>query len=133
MNEKNTELSNGWLKKANNDIVTARQTLLLEDGPTDTVSFHAQQAIEKSLKAFLTSIKVEFPKIHDLSRLMEMVIPYLHELEEFRESFIEIAEYAVEVRYPQDTVEPSHEEAQKSLEIAEKIYNLLRTKIEKKQ
>jgi hypothetical protein len=34
------ELAARWLRKARNDIVTAQQTLLLADGPTDTVAFH---------------------------------------------------------------------------------------------
>ncbi|MDP6040488.1 MAG: HEPN domain-containing protein [Candidatus Latescibacteria bacterium] len=39
-----------WLEKAETDVITARQTLTLADGPTDTPCFHAQQAVEKSLK-----------------------------------------------------------------------------------
>ena len=48
------ELARRWLQKATNDLITARQTLLLPEGPIDTVAFHAQQAAEKALKALLT-------------------------------------------------------------------------------
>lgn len=41
------EFAREWLRKAGNDLITARQTLLLPDGPTDTVCFHAQQTVEK--------------------------------------------------------------------------------------
>ena len=51
MNDKKHELAKAWLKKGRNDLITARQKLLLPDGPTDTVCFHAQQAAEKALKA----------------------------------------------------------------------------------
>ena len=51
MSARSTELALRWLQKAENDLITARQTLLLVDGPTDTVAFHAQQAAEKALCA----------------------------------------------------------------------------------
>ncbi len=50
MSAPSTELALLWLRKADNDLITARQTLLLADGPTDTVAFHAQQPVEKALK-----------------------------------------------------------------------------------
>jgi HEPN domain-containing protein len=56
------EAVSGWLKKADNDIIAARQILLLEEAPLDTVCFHAQQAVEKAMKALLTQRGVEFPK-----------------------------------------------------------------------
>ena len=41
-----------WIGKADNDLKTAAQTLKLgADCPTDTVCFHAQQCVEKCLKA----------------------------------------------------------------------------------
>ena len=43
-----------WVIKAENDLTTAAHTLKLgEDCPTDTVCFHAQQCVEKYLKALL--------------------------------------------------------------------------------
>ncbi len=38
MNDPQTEFARQWLKKAENDVITARQTLALKDGPTDTPS-----------------------------------------------------------------------------------------------
>jgi hypothetical protein len=47
-----------WIKKAEHDLTTAR--VVLENRPevTDTVCFHAQQCVEKALKAYLTSANV---------------------------------------------------------------------------
>lgn len=43
-----------WLAKADNDLKTAAHTLMLgADSPTDTVCFHAQQCVEKPIKALL--------------------------------------------------------------------------------
>ena len=43
-----------WVEKAENDWINATHTLKLEKNcPTDTVCFHAQQCVEKYLKALL--------------------------------------------------------------------------------
>ena len=36
-----------WILKAEHDLVAAKQILLLETAPTDTVCYHAQQTVEK--------------------------------------------------------------------------------------
>jgi HEPN domain-containing protein len=43
-----------WVKKAEDDLKTAAHTLKLgKTCPTNTVCFHAQQCVEKYLKAYL--------------------------------------------------------------------------------
>lgn len=128
--KKDHELALQWLKKADNDLITARQTLLLEDAPTDTICFHAQQAIEKSLKGLLTFYSVSFPKIHELLRLLDLALTYLPELENFRTDFAEITNYSVEVRYPDVWLEPSREDAEHALKIAEQIVTNVRKKMQ---
>ncbi len=128
MNDRHVELALRWLEKADHDLITARQTLLLPDGPTDTVCFHAQQASEKALKALLTFHRVSFPKVHDLVLLLDMAVTHLTDLEPFRERLAEISNYAVEVRYPDDWFEPSREEAIQSLAVAEEIVARVRKK-----
>ncbi len=123
------DLAQLWLRKAENDLITARQTLLLPGGPTDTVAFHAQQAAEKALKALLTFEQVKFPKVHDLVRLLELVLPLLPELQEYRRTFAEMADYSVLARYPDELFEPSREEVLRSLAIAEEVVGRVRRKI----
>jgi HEPN domain-containing protein len=56
-----------WLAKAENDLTNAAHTLKLGAScPTDTVCFHAQQCVEKYLKALLVVEGIDFPKTHDL-------------------------------------------------------------------
>jgi HEPN domain-containing protein len=121
MNDKKRELAKAWLQKAQNDLVTASQTLLLPDGPTDTVCFHAQQAVEKALKAALVGQNVAFPKIYDSLKLLDMVLPFAPELEMYRERLAELSGYAIEVRYPSDMVEPTREEALQAFKFAEEV------------
>jgi HEPN domain-containing protein len=56
-----------WIKKAENDLITAEHSLDIKpDPPTDTICFHAQQCIEKCLKAYLVEQEIEFEKTHAL-------------------------------------------------------------------
>jgi len=55
-----------WLRKARNDLLSAKAILASEHGITDVPCFHAQQTVEKSLKGFLTWHNVSFGKTHDL-------------------------------------------------------------------
>jgi HEPN domain-containing protein len=48
----NRDLANGWLEKARSDLYAAER-LLDGNGPYDAACFHAQQAIEKAMKALL--------------------------------------------------------------------------------
>lgn len=52
---------------------TAARALLPEARVTDTiVAFHAEQTVEKVLKAVLASRDIEFPFTHDLGLLEEL-------------------------------------------------------------
>ena len=63
-----------WIQKAENDIIAANQIIALSKNcPFDTVCFHAQQCIEKYLKALLLFHKVDFPKSHDIDQLIELL------------------------------------------------------------
>ncbi len=103
--------------------------LLLADGPTDTVTFHAQQGVEKALKALLTFHRVEFPRIHDLVRLFDLVSPYLSGLEEYRAAFAEMSNYSVQVRYPDEFLGPNRDEVVRSLAVASEVVAKIRKKI----
>ncbi|MHA1432178.1 MAG: HEPN domain-containing protein [Candidatus Freyarchaeota archaeon] len=63
-----------WIQKAEIDIKTARILIKSEDPPTESICFHAQQAVEKFLKAYLTHMDVRAGKTHDIATLLEMCI-----------------------------------------------------------
>ena len=61
-----------WLVRADEDFGLAKQ-LVLENSPyIHAICFHAQQAAEKYLKAFLVHSNVEFPKTHDIDKLLNL-------------------------------------------------------------
>ena len=66
---------NGWLDRANADIALAEHLLSGEAAFLDAIAFHCQQAAEKYLKALLTWWGIEFPKTHELARLIKWLKP----------------------------------------------------------
>ena len=60
--------------------------------------FHVQQAIEKSLKAWIIAIGVEFPFIHNLARLLAILEENGCDVESFWD-LVEYTAYAVTFRY----------------------------------
>ncbi|HEX2172029.1 MAG TPA: HEPN domain-containing protein [Dehalococcoidia bacterium] len=64
-------LAHEWLRKAEHDIRTAEYASHIPD-LTDIVAFHAQQAVEKALKAFLIWHDQPFRKTHDLAELVSL-------------------------------------------------------------
>ena len=106
--------------KAENDLKTAAHTLKLgEDCPTDTVCFHAQQCVEKYLKAMLVLEGIDFPKTHNLKSLMGLLpdraCPSLSAEEQQR-----LTDYATGARYP-GWGEISLADARRALAVARRI------------
>ena len=115
-----------WLGKAGNDLLNIRNNFAAEHIPTDTICFHAQQAIEKLLKATLIGHGRNVTKTHDLVKLLSDVSDVAPELLPYEEHLEEISEYGVAARYPDDFYEPGHEEAQRAFEVALDIEAIVR-------
>jgi len=65
-----------WVNKAEGDFATAQRELQVQQMANyDAVCFHAQQCIEKYLKACLQEENIAFTKIHDLSVLLNLFLP----------------------------------------------------------
>lgn len=89
-----------WAVKAEHDLTNAIHTLKLGDAcPTDTVCFHAQQCVEKYLKALLVQEGIEFPKTHDLESLIALLPRHARPVLTPEEQG-KLTEYATGARYP---------------------------------
>lgn len=60
------------LDRAMDDEAAIRAVLDIRSVTDAIVGFHAQQAVEKSLKAAMAFREVEFPFSHDLALLMDL-------------------------------------------------------------
>ena len=86
--------------KAENDLKAASHILKLgEECPTDTVCFHAQQCVEKYLKAFLVLEGTDFPKTHDIE-VLRALLPKRVQPKLADEEQAKLTEYAMVARYP---------------------------------
>ena len=101
------EIVSGWLRKAESDLRAL--DALLDVDALDAACFHAQQAAEKYLKAYLVHSGISFPYTHNLAKLVELcagVDPAFGDLIAIAEP---LTPYAVEMRYdaefwPEDDV-----------------------------
>jgi HEPN domain-containing protein len=66
------DLAAELLARAADDEAALRALLDVKSVTDSIVGFHAQQAVEKSLKAALASREADFPFSHDLGRLMRL-------------------------------------------------------------
>ena len=114
-----------WLRKAEGDARTARREAAVEDGPNwDAVCFHAQQAVEKYIKGLLQQQEISFTKTHDLSVLLNQILPEFPDLIVLSDDMERLSAYAVEFRYPGE--EANEEDARSALSTMEKSLPLLR-------
>ena len=65
----------------------------------EVIYFHLQQCAEKCFKSILSFHQVNFPKVHDLELLVNLLHPLKIELQADTELLIELSDFAVEGRY----------------------------------
>jgi len=112
-------MAQNWLDHAKSDLKLAKLGLEYEVFPSQ-ICFHAQQAAEKALKAILLYNHIEFPLIHDLEQLLNIL-----EKEKIfiPDDILEVGiltPYAVETRYPGNWDEIAENEITNALTLAEK-------------
>jgi len=122
-----SDLVRQWLAKADEDLGLARHILQTDAPFLNAAAFHAQQAAEKYLKAFLVWLQVPFPKTHDLEILLKLIAARNPSLAESLEDAVQITDYGVEVRYPGDVPPLSLEEASNAVAIADKTHQAVAT------
>jgi hypothetical protein len=61
------------LAKAEDDAFMMRELMKNPDSPSWGIGFHAQQAVEKAIKAVLASREIAFPFTHDLKLLLNLL------------------------------------------------------------
>ena len=93
-------LTEEWVQKAEGDYTVAQQVLQGQNPVNDAICFHAQQCIEKYLKAWLQEVNIPFPRTHDLQALLNLIVPVLPAWAAWREDFSKLSEHAVDPRYP---------------------------------
>ncbi len=112
-----------WLAFADEDLRLAQGGMNLsgpEGPPYRLIAYHAQQCAEKCLKAYLVCQGVDFPYTHNISTLLELCSDYADWPASLREAE-ELTDYAITTRYPGETAEVTSHDAQRAIELAERV------------
>ena len=89
-----------WVENAEEDYVVVQ---LLHQGQNpvyNAICFHAQQCVEKYLKAWLQEANIPFPRTHDLKELLNLIVPTIPIWRAWQADFSKLSEHAVDSRYP---------------------------------
>lgn len=118
-----------WIKKAEKDYLVIKNEISSKNPVYDAICFHAQQCIEKYLKALINEQGITIPKIHDLNVLFNICKPFASELEEYKEEISDLSTFAIAFRYPGENA--SKNEANFSINAMKKIRKLIRKILKK--
>jgi HEPN domain-containing protein len=90
-----------WVEKAESDFISAGREFRARKQPNyDAACFFVQQCLEKYLKARLAEADRKIPRTHDLSALLDLLLPIEPLWEGHRSRLEKLSSYAVVFRYP---------------------------------
>lgn len=134
MNDKSTKQSlKEWLFFAEEDLKLAQ--IAFDGNIYHGTCFHAQQVVEKAIKAYLSSKGHRIPKIHSLTGLLDSDEKIKEEFKELIEEIEFLDQFYIPTRYPDafpgSLLEglPNQKDGEKALENAEKILNFVKNSI----
>lgn len=125
-----------WLRYAADDLKSAK--VLLSEGIYNIACFHAQQAVEKLLKAFIATFEQQIPRTHNLIRLHKICEDLIGSKFEFEsEKLLLLNDIYIDSRYPADfgvlpSGQPGEQEAMIAYANAKDIDKILRKLILKR-
>ena len=125
------EVLRQWVQKAENDLLNATQVLKLgKRCPVDTVCYHAQQCVEKYLKALLINRDLDFRKTHNIAVLIKLLPPSARPDLPLADQD-RLTEYATTTRYPGDYDPLAIAEARAAVKLARRVRSHARKRLPK--
>lgn len=98
-----------WVRKADGDFkVTVREFAANDDASHDAVCFHAQQCIEKLMKAVLVAQGIDPPKTHNLLFLDDLLRSTCPTWQAARDDIEFLTRSGVTFRYPGEWATRTH-------------------------
>lgn len=116
-------LTGEWIAKAENDHEMAWRAMKDVIIP-EAACFHAQQCLEKYLKAILQENEIRFERVHDLGLLLMQCSGTVPGIENLRADLNLLSTYAVDARYPGLPI--SADEAKECVAIMDRVLASLR-------
>ena len=94
----------------------------------DLVCSHAQQCIEKYLKAWLQEANLPVPRTHNLNELLNLIVPTRPEWRAWRLDFERFKTHAVEVRY--ELYDATKADVEHAMSICTQVRNAIRATLQ---
>jgi HEPN domain-containing protein len=118
-----------WVEKADSDLLSIRNNLAAAEVPWDVVCFHAQQAAERMLKAFLVQHGVQPRRTHDLLSLLGECVAFDQTLGVISQQCTDLNVFAVDIRYPEPAPSPDETLARAAVQAAEHVCGAVRERL----
>jgi HEPN domain-containing protein/predicted nucleotidyltransferase len=128
LEERKSELVREWLFRAEQDLLAAER-VAAPPPLVNVVAFHAQQAAEKALKAYLVWHDRPLRKTHLLDALLEECVQISDDLASLASAARTLSPYAIAGRYPDDRVSLTERDAEQALELARAIVQFVRQQL----
>ncbi|XCN73829.1 MAG: HEPN domain-containing protein [Candidatus Electrothrix aestuarii] len=114
-----------WLDRAKDDLAVIEE-IIDNHALTNMVAFHAQQAVEKTLKAVIEEYEIAFVRTHKLEFLLEKTKAHLNFPVDMQ-SIRRLDEVYTEARYPSELGllpygKPSEDDARTMQEFARNLH-----------
>lgn len=87
------------LDMASKDLRAIRGMLDIETFDDEIFGFHAQQAVEKALKAWMSLAGITYPRIHDLEELLALLRDRGEHVPPGFPDLVDLNDFAVQFRY----------------------------------
>ena len=121
------EDARAWLAKAELDLRAADLELGAPDaGLLGDVAFHAQQAAEKALKAFLALHDEPFRKTHSIEEIGRACATIDPALGPLVDAAAPLTEFAWKFRYPGDASDPTRDESERAVSVARELVSAVK-------
>ena len=125
MDEAKRELIHAWLRRAYDDLLSARRLGQEPGAILGPALYHYQQAAEKAIKAVLVYHDKPFDKTHDVGVLLKLVLPFHSAFSPTSGAANRLSRYAIVYRYPSEEPEPEREQFDAALRDVEDLFALV--------
>ena len=89
-----------WIQMAEGNYASAQHFHQGQQSMYDIICFLSQECIEKYLKAWLQENNVSFTKMHDLEKLLGLIVPSIPDWHAWQANFSAFSEDAIDFLYP---------------------------------
>ena len=125
-NETINSLTLEWVRKAEGDYAAIELHQQAEAPDFYRVCFHAQQCIEKYLKAWLQEANICFLKTHDLESLLGLIVPTISTWHAWHADFSTLSGHEIDLRYPTKLTKG---DASHAMDVCDRVRQAVRTEL----